>query len=58
MYRPGGHSVRERIIAVEVMKLEREQIVRRVGDRQRNVEAPGAKTPVGSSGRIDVASGR
>lgn len=34
MYRAGRQSVRERIVAAGVMKLERQQAERRAGDRR------------------------
>jgi hypothetical protein len=38
MYRAGRHNIRERIIAVEVMKLERQQTARRGGDERAYLE--------------------
>ena len=45
MTRAGRQSVRERIIAAEVMKLERQQAERRAGDRRSGPEQSRSRIP-------------
>jgi hypothetical protein len=51
MYRSGRHSVRERIIAAEVMKLERQQAAQRASHRQSHVEQSEVKAASPYSGK-------
>jgi hypothetical protein len=51
MYRAGRQSVRERIVAAEVMKLERQQAERRAGDRRPYPEQSRSRIPGAHSGK-------